>query len=673
MPLLEKIDVRFWIKEECSRGTLIINREGMFLKLDSGQIISSDTNRNLTYEMQIQITLGSNEKQVLTKLEKPTKILFKPIVKIYRKYTLQNGQYTEDIFPPSTNGFYARMKRGYKEFLFIVQEVIDDSRYWLTIADPSSGVINEAYIITHYEAESLSLIDSQEFRRIWDKKIWATIPAAAKDDISSILDGPSASWDDLSKMLEDVSIPNLKLGATMRETLSPLIPSSIPEDIREQLILFLAYISRRNIPNEDPIDYLSNFWSLPFFSALLQGHLMCLADGITWPSYLKLLILASRKHLDAPVRAIDTNVSDSPWLLFWEKIMERFPNWFDIAMDIIKELNAKGEAITKCPIGQTTVKRSMEQWKKRLAILMYELRLVGRSSPQLIGLTELVYLGAAYRWPHRHMKFITKLGVGIDNPPYLQVMVMPPSAAIQVKRALPSIMNVIWTMRSLNIDLFNSQDKRWEVSIQQIITSLDGTYSLKRMMNRYGNGKRVQRLRISPEEAKVIDFATEGIRLAVLERKEYLEPWKLDIKRVQRILSSLSKRGVIRLTYEATNEKLISLATIANGPSKKVTSLCSSFLDNTPSTLVMLGENSEQAIMLSRVPETSAHELVSRLPKLGLDEGLVIRCLRPVTFQSYTHNLYQRLLRDDGTWDDDVTAFLSQARSRRKEMSESNA
>ena len=97
------------------------------------------------------------------------------------------------------------------------------------------------------------------------------------------------------------------------------------------------------------------------------------------------------------------------------------------------------------------------------------------------------------------------------------------------------------------------------------------------------------------------------------------------------------------------------------------------FLKNTPTSLVMIDDLRNQAIILSRLPETTAYELAANLPEQGFDKGLNIRCLRPTTFQSYTHNLYQRLLKEDGTWDDDVSAFLSQARSKRKELSKSNA
>jgi len=87
----------------------------------------------------------------------------------------------------------------------------------------------------------------------------------------------------------------------------------------------------------------------------------------------------------------------------------------------------------------------------------------------------------------------------------------------------------------------------------------------------------------------------------------------------------------------------------------------------------MLNDTQDHAVLISRLPQSTAYDLASSLPERGFDLDLNIRCMRPTIFQSYTHNLYQRLLKDDGTWDDDVSAFLSQARSKRKELSESNA
>ncbi|MFW9957172.1 MAG: hypothetical protein ACFFCT_03795 [Candidatus Odinarchaeota archaeon] len=674
MPSLDDVSVRIWSRDGTSNnGSIIINREGMSIRLGTGKTISIKEGMDILYEMNVQIIPEMNGRQKTTDLKSPVRISLKPSVLTYRTYNPQGGQYIEDVFPPSTLGFYGRMKSGNEQFLYIAQEIENDSRLWLTIANPKTGQILEAHPIYKYEAGALSLIDSQEFSIIWSEAIGSAIPSSEREEVLSVLDSPSVSWSDFAKLLGDISIPNPKLGKTMRETLTRIIPSSFPSEVQEQLMLFLAFIIKKGVPTEDPITYLNKFWSFPIFGALLEGHLMFMADEAEWPPYLKLITLADRKHLIAPTRAIDDIVSDSPWLLFWQKTVEQFPNWFDIAAGVVKELNDRGQVTIKSPVTESAAKKSKDSWKKRLAILTYELRIVGKVNSHVLGLNELVYLGAAYRWPHRHMRFITRLGSSGDNSPYLQVLVMPPSAATLVKRVLPSIMDVSWSVRTSNIDLFNIEKKTWEIPTERIISSIGNVSSIKKMTNRFGIEKSVDSYRITKEEAKIADLVTEGIRLSGLERSEYLAPWGLDRKKVQHLLSNLSDRGVIQLFYDASDQKLISLATIIHGPSEKVLSLCSSFLEYTPTTLAMLGDGGQQSILLSRLPETPAYELATQLAILGIEQGLTIRCLRPTTFQSYSHNLYQRLLKEDGAWDDDVSAFLSQARAKRRELSETNA
>ena len=97
------------------------------------------------------------------------------------------------------------------------------------------------------------------------------------------------------------------------------------------------------------------------------------------------------------------------------------------------------------------------------------------------------------------------------------------------------------------------------------------------------------------------------------------------------------------------------------------------FLKNTPTSHVRIDETGENLVILTRLPRDSVYDIVSQLTSKGLENGVNIRCMRPTTFRRYTSNLYQRLLKEDGTWDDDVSAFLSQARSKRKQLSKSNA
>lgn len=673
MPIFDDYTVKVWTEEGSSKGLLGINKNGMYIEFESGKVVSGNDFHGISYEIDKQLIPEMTGNSEASPLDVPVRILLEPLIVTYRPYAHQGGQYIEDIFPPSTFGFYGRLKSGHDKHLYIIQEIMGDSKLWLTIANAITGQIYEAHSIFPYEAESLSLINSQEFRRVWHGTIWSTVPSSQQKEILSVLDSPSVSWNKFARILGDISIPNPKLGNTMRETLTPLMPVSFPEAVREQLMLFLTYVLKNDIPVENPIKYLNKFWSFPILGALLEGHLMCIADNVDFPPYLKLLTLAGRKDLVSPTRAIPQSVVDSPWLLFWQKTMEQFPNWYSIASDVVEELNTKGTIIDKLPITETAAKKSIESWKKRLAVLLYELRIVGLVNQKSLGLSKLVYLGAAYRWPHRHIEFITRLGKMGDSTPYLHVMVMPPSAATQVKRALPSLIDVALTARTSNISLFDKKKKTWEIPTDRIISSIGKSSSFRKLRNRFRVDNNVDSYGINQEEAKALDLAAEGIRLGSIERKEYLAPWGFDIKKVKNLLTSLSNRNLIQLYYEATDQNLFSLATLIHGPPEKVTSISTAFLDYTPSTLMMLGDDGKQSVLLTRLPEVSVYELASKLPSYCLEHGLTIRCLRPTTFQRYTHSLYQRLLKEDGTWDDDVSAFLSQARSKRKELSKSNA
>jgi hypothetical protein len=138
------------------------------------------------------------------------------------------------------------------------------------------------------------------------------------------------------------------------------------------------------------------------------------------------------------------------------------------------------------------------------------------------------------------------------------------------------------------------------------------------------------------------------------------------------ILSKLRSLGVVTLNYEMILP-FTSVATIVQGTPSKICSLTASLLQNTPTSFAMLGKDSDFGVILSRLPDDTVHDFVSTLPRLGLENDLIVRCMIPRGVRSYRHNLYQRLLKPDGTWDDDVGAFLSQARSKRRELSESNA
>ena len=668
MAVSDSLPVLVWITpEECEKGVLLFDQDDALVELESGQVIHGNNSDRVFIELQNMISLDNVE---LTKSK--YKVRLKPNLVISQPYTARVGQFIEDVFPPSTSGFYGRLQAGKEDATYFVHQIEDSDRFFLSITDPFSRRIYETHIIQPYEAEALSLVEDIKIRaRLYTESV--VNEEKSRDEILSILDTPSPSWNDLTKIIKDVSIPNLQLGTTMRDTLSLIVPSSFPEEIREDLMAFLAYVVRSNIPKEDPLTYSFKFSSTPIVESLLNGHLMYLMDKTDWPPYVKLMTLAARGQLEAPKRAVSDTIMSSPWLLFSQKCMELRPSWLHIALNSAKNLNKSGRVVLGLPTTRSAANNSRKSWRKRYAEISHGLRIRGQIGSSSLGLVELVYLGAAYRWSHRHMKFIARLGGAGENSPHLQVMILPFAAAERLKRTFPSILNVFWSARTSNLDAFDEKSGQWIVPIDSIVSSLENKSSMKKLKNQFSMKGVPKVYPLSKEEAKVADLVSEGVESLYLEIPDFLNNWGLSKKKIHTTLTNMINRKVMKMVYEVSDARLVSLAIIIQGRNETIASLTYELLRSTPTSYARLDKAGENAVILSRLPEESVYDIASQLASRGLEHDVNIRCLRPTTFRRYTSNLYQRLLKDDGTWDDDVSAFLSQARSKRKQLSKSNA
>jgi hypothetical protein len=673
MSISTALSVRVWATaEECEIGVIRFGHDEVIIELESGRIVSSKNSGDFSFEIQNTVSLDEKGRSVIEPIKSKLNVLLKPVLIIQHPYSDLGGQVVEDIFPPSTSGFYGRLLGGKSESIYFIQKVKNSNQFWLTITDSLTSRIYETHLIQPYEAEALSLVDDYRIGQILFGES-SENRETTRDEVLSILDSPAPSWQELSKIIGDVSIPNLQMGKTMRDIFTQIVPTTFPEVIREELMAFLAIVVQSKIPSDDPLIYSSRFSSTPILERLVLGHLFYLIDKSEWPSYVKLMILAARGQLEAPKMAVSDSVLSSPWHLYIQKCAELLPSWLNIAVSSAKTLNESGQIVLGLPTTRGTARKSRISWKKRFAEISYGLRVRGYIDSSALGLVELVYLGAAYRWPHRHMKFITRLGGAGGNPPHLQVMLMPLNAAERVRRTLPNVLSVAWSARTSNLDLFDDKTTTWTIPIQRIVDSLEKKSSIRKLMNRFGDKGASEVYSLSREDAKVVDFISEGVNLSFLEIPEYLDNWGLKKRQIRGHLSNLINRKVIRLTYEVRDPKLVTLAIIIQGKNETITSVFSEFLSNTPTSFARINETGDGGIILSRLPEESVHSIASQLTSRGIDQGVNIRCLRPTAFRGYTSNLYQRLLKDDGTWDDDVSAFLSQARSKRKELSESNA
>jgi len=669
----DSLPVMVWLTpEECVKGVLTFGREEASIELESGHIIHGKNSDRIFFDLQNMISLDNNGLSSMDPIGSKYKVRLEQKLGISQPYTPHGGQFVEDVFPPSTSGFYGRLQAGKEEATYFVHQIEGDDRFLLAITDPFSGRIYETHIIRPYEAEALSLVDDITVReRLYVKSL--ANREQSRDEILSILETPAPSWKDLARIIGDVSVPSLRLGNTMRDTLTQIVPESFPNEVREELMAFLAYVVKSKIPDEDPLTYSFKFSSMPIMESLLNGHLMCQIDKTAWPPYVKLMTLAARGQLEAPKKAVSHSIMNTPWLLYGQKCIEFRPDWLHIAMNSAKKLNETNRIVLGLPTTESAARTSRTSWKKRFAEISLGLRIRGQIDSSTLGLAELVYLGSAYRWSHRHMKFISRLGGSGENSPHLQVMLMPFSAAERLKRALPTILSVHWSARTSNLELFDRKSSKWIIPLDKIISSLENKSSMKKLKNQYSDKGIPEVYSISKEEARVADLVAEGVELLYLEIPEFLSNWGYSEKRSRKIISDLVNRKLMKVTYEVSDRSLVSIAIIVQGRKETVSSLVSELLRSTPTSYARLDETGENAVLLSRLPEESVYDTATQLASRGIEHKVNIRCMRPTTFRRYTSNLYQRLLKEDGTWDDDVSAFLSQARSKRKQLSKSNA
>jgi len=287
-----------------------------------------------------------------------------------------------------------------------------------------------------------------------------------------------------------------------------------------------------------------------------------------------------------------------------------------------------------------------------------------------LGLQQSLYLGSAYCWSHTLMSYITKLG-NQDTSPHLQRMILPLDAANRIRRFIPTLLDVNWSCMTFNPDLYSDT---WSIRSKEILKSPNRTKPLTTLRKKYYSPPRSDFTRITPTEALVLDTITTPFHMMYLKERAHLFERTFGIKKqlFLRTARSLIQRGVLKPQYVLI-PRLPTLVTIASGAPKGITSIADALLSGTPTCTGFVCNDGTHGVFLSRVPPASLFELTNLLPRAGKENGISIRCFKPTTLRSYNHTLFQRLLRKDGTWDDDVSGFLSQARAKRAEIASAPA
>ncbi|MHA1636604.1 MAG: hypothetical protein ACTSUO_07530 [Candidatus Thorarchaeota archaeon] len=657
-----------------SQGTLILKNEDIWLELKDEELIPIDTN-GISYKQTDSIVIDSTGQRSTHELKVPLQIRMKPIVYEYRPYSPNlPEQYEENIYPYSTSGWYGRMFLGGIRCLYIIQEVKDVDLYWLLIIDPKTGTVFHRHIIQPYELMPFKIKTGWELKEKRIRELGSSNPSEVRTKWLDLLDEPALTWSELNSIVEGIRISVLRRGETIRTTLERFVPLEYPSHVREEMMLFLAWITReKNLPKEDPVEFFDNLFPLPIARSLLMGYFQYLLDNEDPPNYLKLMKMATLGTLREPILRIDE--TSEKYNIFWALTMELLSDWRGEIIEHIKQL-IQSESITIClPVTKLDAQKSVTAWRTRLGMLSLGVMLRTHIRPETLGLKYLLYLGNKHRWANPHLSFSVRLStIEKLKPPYLQVMIMPKPALMKADRIynteaklkldgdfIKGRIGVVWSERRSNLNLFNSEENQWILPTKKIVTSMSKKQSVKTLRRKFGFRRNKSLYTISKKEAQILDITSAELWLTDLENPQTEKVLGITKEETQTTLTKLRDEGVISIAYEIRASRLLSIFTLLEGPPSQVCSIAGAFLDNTPTSLAMVSKNENLAIIISRIPSHSIDELKSKMHQKAEETDLIVQFRNPEAYRSYNWDLYQRLLRKDGTWDDDISIIESQS------------
>ncbi len=560
-------------------GILSYPVTGPIITLDNGVVLSeADSRDNIAFSIR-------NESETLP-ISTDERILFSSNLAIRRYSTTEIPM--NEMYPASSGGWINRLSDSGREALFVTHSIVDSEKYLLLIFDLKSHDLLNAQKVNPYEIVILHMERDWEAYKKLNEELDFEI---RKSLIDSILDAPAPKWNEFAKLVEGITVPNLKIGKTMRDTMNQLVPNSFPSHIRDELMAFLSLVSCIKIPDKDPLEISAKYISTPLLHCLILDHIHCLIEGDAPPQYVRVFIMADRGLLPVALQPATTAIENNPWDIAWYKLTSMFPDRRSRILQAVTRLNQNQEIHSGLPITKEDALLSQEAWINRFAMIQSALHIRGHVHNQSLGLRTLIYVGGAHRWPHKHLAWTARLGNPTEKPPYIQVMVMPPSAAERIRRLRTNISEVLWSTSNINYNLFVDSTQKWKANTTRILRSLDGKRSLKQLEREFSVKTVGKIFTPSIDETKVLGLITWGMFLNSLELGEYDEFLEMNPERLREILAKLTSCNIIRLQYYLPIGDLASICFVCNGPSEKIQSLTRALLKHAPSTTAMIMGN----------------------------------------------------------------------------------
>ncbi len=651
---------------------MLTYKDGPKLELDSGEVIS-DSREQVIFEMSYESIMGKSDRKIHWKeLQNPVRIYLTPKIAVVRKYTRQfHSEGVDFIYPPSSNLFYSRLVRGKESAQYVVHDIADSENLWLSIVSPDSGEIQESFSICRYEYDVIGL---KTWYDIFDELTASfSSPRSAKicSDILSIIDKTILDWNELYRLTGGQIPPTFTLGSSSRESLSRIIPiERYLEENQEQILAFLTYVAKDMFPKGDIIEFCNNTSSLAYFRMLLTRHMLIrlMSSNHAVPAYLDIIrdsaLRISRDEEPSP----DESEKWKPDYIMPRRIESFLPDLQNEVMDIVKSLNESGEIVTVYPMPKSL--NSNERQKKRFIMWESGLRLRAHIRPQCLNLREILFIKAAYRWPTRHTAYSIRLGPESQYAPYLQGMIAPPSAAERIIRVLQDdVYEIDWSAFTMNINLFTK--KGWNIRLTPLLNAFSKTMSFRTLTRTYGHWKGPLSYMPSREEVRILDIASTMFYLPDLEYEAYRRYWQTDASRSKEILERFYHMGAIDFMYwyQAMSGLRLVFFKI-DGAEKQVCSIVNGLLKNLPTSLARISGKGKTSLTISRIPTQQQKTILEQIESAARNSDVKMQVSFPSSLRNHEGNLYERLLTPEGTWHDDVSVFMSQARSFPREILE---
>ncbi len=556
---------------------------------------------------------------------------------------------------------FSRLGEGDRNAVFIVQRVVDDTRLWLSVHHPVSGKTLEKHFIYPFEVWMLLMDPIETYRASWHQAVAPRDPDSVAFSIMRILED-RLSWDELATLTNTIIHPTFTKSDTAWDDLEQIIPQSIQGDFRHELKAFLVWVLKEPELQNDPIEFFFRLTPLRYFKSLLEVRYRFLVQAASIPSYLQ--IIRAESSASGTERATSETLHERAFTRFLYDIMAKSPDLRSTAIRHCQMLNRTGNITLRLPVTKEQASKSKEKWMERFVLFTLGLHLRTHVRPQAFGLRRVLYFGNAYRWPHPHLSWSVGLGISSIYPVRLQMLFMPASALEQAKRYLPSLAEVDWSARAFNPSIFSRSRNEWNPTHQRILAGLQEEVDLRSLISKYGRWRSRNLHRMSLEEAKVLDSTSARLNLAFLETEKGRKHWGVNEESAIAFLSRMRKQDAIQVFYEIKEAKLPRpLIITTQGEQDKNQCIVRAFLANSPSAEAYVGCDWGHATIISSLNESSRNALYKSLPEWGAENNIEVKCHVPESFQNYSHDVFQRLLKDDWAWVDDISGLVTQGRS----------